>query len=120
MSTDSASAAPLDPEDAKLVTLSRAARARVDAVAGAAVRDDDGRTYSAVDVDLPSMHLSALQVAVAMAASSGATGLEAAVVVTDAIAVPESDLNVIREFAGAGVPVLRAGPDGVVAEQVTA
>ena len=67
-----------DPEDAKLLTLARANRARAQALEGAAVRDTDGRTYSAASVDLPSLHLSALQVAVAMAISSGVKGLEAA------------------------------------------
>jgi len=71
----------LDPEDAKLVTLARSAKARTGAAAGAAVRDSDGRTYVATAVVLPSLQLSALQVAVAMAASSGALGLEAAVIV---------------------------------------
>ena len=73
----------LDAEDAKLVTLARSARARAGSPAGAAVRDIDGRTYVAAAVALPSLTLSALQVAVAMAASSGALGLEAAVVVGD-------------------------------------
>ncbi|WP_375484860.1 cytidine deaminase [uncultured Jatrophihabitans sp.] len=70
----------LDPEDTKLVTLARSARARSGAAQGAAVRDGDGRTYVAASVSLPSLTLSALQVAVAMAVSSGAPGLEAAVV----------------------------------------
>ncbi len=73
----------LAPEDAKLVTLARSARARQRAEQGAAVRDTDGRTYVAVSVALPSLRLSALQVAVAMALSSGAPGLEAAVVLGD-------------------------------------
>ncbi len=73
----------LDAEDAKLVTLARSARARTGAAQGAAVRDGDGRTYVASTVDLPSLTLSALQVAVAMAVSSGAPGLEAAVVLGD-------------------------------------
>ena len=70
----------LDPEDAKLVTLARSARARTGAAQGAAVRDGDGRTYVAATVALSALELSALQVAVAMAVSSGAPGLEAAVV----------------------------------------
>jgi hypothetical protein len=73
----------LSAEDAKLVTLARASRARTNAAQGAAVRDIDGRTYAAAAVDLPSMSLSALQVAVAMAVSSGAAGLEGAVVLAD-------------------------------------
>ena len=71
----------LDPEDAKLATLARSARARTGSAAGAAVRDTVGRTYVAAAVSLPSLRLSALQVAVAMAVSSGALGLEAAAVV---------------------------------------
>ncbi|MDQ2959249.1 MAG: cytidine deaminase, partial [Actinomycetota bacterium] len=58
-------------EDAKLVTLARATRSRTGAAQGAAVRDTDGRTYAAATVALPSLQLSALQVAVALALSSG-------------------------------------------------
>jgi trehalose-6-phosphatase len=74
---------PADADDAKLVTLARAARQRAAARQGAAVRDIDGRTYSAADVSLPTLRLSALQVAVAMAVSSGARQLEAALVLGD-------------------------------------
>jgi hypothetical protein len=72
----------LQGEDAKLVTLARATRTRTGAAQGAAVRDTDGRTYAAASVTLPSLRLSALQVAVAMAVSAGAPGLEAAVVLS--------------------------------------
>ena len=65
-------AAELDPEDAKIVTLARSARARTGAAEGAAVRDTDGRTYVAASVALPSLSLTALQAAVAAAVSSGA------------------------------------------------
>ena len=51
----------LDAEDPKLVTLARAARARIGAIEGAAVRDQDGRTYAAATVALPSLPLTALQ-----------------------------------------------------------
>jgi hypothetical protein len=71
----------VDPEDQKLITLARSARARTRASEGAAVRDTDGRTYVATTVALPSLSLTALQLAVAMAASSGALGLEAAAIV---------------------------------------
>lgn len=77
------SPADLNDEDAKLVTLSRTARARTGAAEGAAVRDDMGRTYVACTVALPSLQLSALQAAVAAAVASGATKLEAAAVVGD-------------------------------------
>jgi hypothetical protein len=74
-------AEPLDPEDAKLVVLARSAMARAEARSGAAVRDVDGRTYAAAPVDLSTLQLTALQTAVAGAVSSGAGGLEAAVLV---------------------------------------
>ena len=69
----------LDAEDAKLVVLARGAMGRAEASSGAAVRDVDGRTYAGAPVALPSLRLSALQAAVAAAVSSGAAGLEAAV-----------------------------------------
>ena len=72
----------LDPEDSKIITLARAARARNGSAEGAAVRDETGRTYSATDVALTSLTLSAVQVAVAMAVSSGARSLEAVALVT--------------------------------------
>ena len=69
----------LSAEDAKLVTLARATMARTGAAEGAAVRDLDGRTYAAARVSLSHLTLSALEVCVAMAVSSGARGLEAVV-----------------------------------------
>jgi hypothetical protein len=102
--------ASLKAEDTKLVTLARAARARTGAGEGAAVRDLDGRTYAAATVDLPSLAVSALGVAVAMAVCSGAKGLEAAAVVTEADVVTDGDLAVLRDVGGAGLPVIRAGP----------
>ncbi|MDX6325318.1 MAG: hypothetical protein QOK15_1672 [Nocardioidaceae bacterium] len=109
----------LPAEDAKLVTLARSARARTRAAEGAAVRDLDGRTYAGASVDLPSLRVSAVGVAVAMAASSAATGLEAAVVLGDATSPAEEDLAIVREFAGPGVPVLRADPRGAVTDTAT-
>ncbi len=103
-----------DPDDRKLVTLARTTRARTQAAEGACVRDLDGRTYAGATVDLPSLTLSAVQVAVAMAVTSGATGLEAVVVLGGAVVVDEADLSVVRDLAGAGVPVHLAAPDGTV------
>jgi cytidine deaminase len=100
----------LDPEDAKIITLARSTRARAGAAEGAAVRDETGRTYTAGPVDLPSLKLTALQVAVAMAASSGAQDLEAAAVVTDDEA---PDIAAVRDL-GPKAPVLVAAPDGVL------
>lgn len=108
--------APLSAEDQKLVTLARATRARTRAAEGAAVRDADGRTYAAATVDLPSLQVSALGVCVAMAVASGAKGLEAAVVLTDADIIFPDDLAVVRDFAGAGVVVHRGDAKGAVGE----
>jgi hypothetical protein len=102
----------LDPEDQKLVTLARSARARTGAAQGAAVRDGDGRTYVAATVDLPSLQLSALLVAVAMGVSSGAPGLVAAVVLG---AEPtDADGEQAARDVAPDVVILRAGPDGSV------
>ena len=102
----------LDPEDAKLVTLARSARARTGAAEGAAVRDDMGRTYVAASVDLPSLKLSALQAAVAAAVSSGAQQLEAAAVVTDAPAL-DTDSTAAAADLGVDAPII-ADADGKV------
>lgn len=110
----------LDPEDRKIVTLARSARARNGVPEGAAVRDETGRTYVAGTVALDSLRLSALRTAVAMAVASGATSLEAAAVVTDAGSVPAEDVAAVRDLGGAGTPVLVAGPDGTVRETVSA
>ena len=78
-------------EDLKIITLARSSRARVAASEGAAVRDETGRTYTAAAVALPSLRLSALRLAVAMAVSSGARKLEAAALVSDGAAVRRRD-----------------------------
>lgn len=101
--------AELDAEDAKLVTLARATRTRARAREGAAVRDLDGRTYAAASIRLPNLRLSGLEVCVAMAISSGSTGLEAAVVLTDGDFV---DVKATSDFAGPGVPVLIGDAEG--------
>jgi hypothetical protein len=105
--------AELDAEDAKLVTLARAARARTQAIEGAAVRDGDGRTYAAATVALPSLALSALQLAVAMAAAAGARSLEAAAVVTEASTVDGEGYAAVRDL-NPTAPVHAAAPDGTL------
>lgn len=102
----------LDAEDRKLLTLARSARARTGAAQGAAVRDTDGRTYVAATVALSSLHLSALQVAVAMAVSSGAPGLEAAVVLGPDSADAEGQAAA-RDVAP-DVTILHADADGTI------
>jgi hypothetical protein len=108
---------PLDAEDAKLVTLARAARARVGATEGAAVRDSDGRTHAAATVDLPSLSLTALRRG-ANAVSAGATAPEAAAVVINC------PLWKIRRRRGSGARSgcsgLRRHPDGAPGHPVTA
>ncbi|WP_028471766.1 hypothetical protein [Nocardioides alkalitolerans] len=105
----------LSAEDGKLVTLARSTRARTRADEGAAVRDQDGRTYAAATVALPSLQVSALGVCVAMAVASGARSLEAAVVLGESGAVTAADLDAVRDLAGPGVPVRVGDPKGVVA-----
>ncbi|MFJ8730016.1 cytidine deaminase [Streptomyces bauhiniae] len=110
----------LDPEDRKIVTLARSVRARNGVPEGAAVRDSTGRTYAAGTVSLPSLQLSALRTAVAMAVASGAESLEAAAVVSAAEALSAEDLAAVADLGGAGTPVLLAGADGVVRLAVSA
>jgi hypothetical protein len=103
--------AELSPEDLKIITLARSTRARVASAEGAAVRDETGRTYAAAAVALPSLQLSALRLAVAMAVSSGASTLEAAALVGEADEPDPGDLAAVRDL-GPKAPVFLAGPDG--------
>jgi hypothetical protein len=105
MSSLTSVSAELSPEDAKLVTLARATRARTGAAEGAAVRDTDGRTYAGSSVDLPSLRLTAVQVCVAMAVASGSRGLEAVVVFGGLTELTAPDADVIRDFGGDEVAV---------------
>jgi len=108
-----ATTAPLSPEDQKLITLARSSLVRTRATKGAAVRDLDGRTYTAASVTLPSLDIGALDLAVAMAISSGATGLEAGAVVTSKEGAIV-DLSTVRELAGPDVPVYVADEGGAI------
>ncbi|MGW1884914.1 cytidine deaminase [Streptomyces sp. NPDC001970] len=110
----------LGPEDRKIITLARSARARNGVPEGAAVRDETGRTYVAGTVALDSLKLSALQTAVAMAVASGAKSLEAAAVVTEAETAADADRAAVRDLGGPETPVLLAGPDGTVRLALTA
>jgi hypothetical protein len=109
----------LPAEDTKLVTLARSARARVGAVEGAAVRDQDGRTYAAASVALPSLAITALQLAVGSAVAAGATKLEAAAVVTEASELDGAGHAAVRDLA-ADAPIHVAAPDGTLLGTVTA
>ena len=111
--TASSTPVELSAEDTKLVVLARGARGRVGAVEGAAVRDQDGRTYAAASVSLPSLALTALQLAVASAAAAGATRLEAAAVVTEASTLDGAGHAAVRDLA-VDAPIHVAAPDGTV------
>jgi cytidine deaminase len=102
--------ARLPAEDAKLVTLARAARARTGTAEGAAVRDGMGRTYAASTVELASLRLSAVQAAVAAALSSGSETLEAVAVVGDRVELGDQDRQVLAEVSVS--TVVLAAPDG--------
>lgn len=78
------------------------------------MRDRDGRTYAAASVNLGSFSIDALPLAVAMAVSSGAKGLEAGAVVSIGAGQPIVDLSVIRDLGGEGIPVFVADEAGVV------
>jgi hypothetical protein len=108
---------PSDPEDRKIITLARAARARTNAAEGASVRDTDGRTYAATSVALPNLRLSAVAVAVAMAVSSGALGLEA-VAVNGVDSLSMEDRVVITDLGGTDVLVWLTDPAGAVLERI--
>jgi hypothetical protein len=108
----------LTAEDQKLVTLARSARARVGAAEGAAVRDQDGRTYAAATVALPHLAVTALQLAVASAAAAGASRLEAAAVVTESATLDGSGQAAVRDL-GTQAPIHVAGPDGALYGTVT-
>ena len=97
----------MTPEDEKLVALARAARARIQATQGAAVRDGTGRSYAGATVELPALQVSALALAVAQAVAAGAEALEAIVLVGG-----EPDLAPARDFGG--VPVYHCDPRGDV------
>lgn len=92
-------------EDDKLVTLAKGARSRVQATTGAAVRDTTGRTYASANVARDNLILSAIQLAVGQAVASGATGLEAVVVLTDAHQIDAQDVEIVRSIGGSGVPI---------------
>ncbi|MCV7258340.1 cytidine deaminase [Mycobacterium shimoidei] len=94
----------LDAEDSKLVVLARAAMARAEADSGAAVRDDDGRTYAGAAVKLSTLQLTALQTAVATAVASGAAGLEAAVLVGGS--ADDAGIPAVRELSPTAVVIV--------------
>ena len=105
------------PEDVKIINLARSALARTSARQGACVRDTDGRSYAAASVALQHLNLSAIQVAVAMAVSSGAPGVEA-VALAGEDDPSEQDLALLRELPGTDLVVWSADVRGAVRSAV--
>ena len=120
-------AGDLDAEDGKLVRLARTAalRAHVSAPGtgqGAAVRDNDGRTYAAATVEHPDARLttSALRGALSAAFSSGARRFEALVVLpAGPDGLSDDDRTLVAALAP-GTPVLCADLSGAVVGVVSA
>jgi hypothetical protein len=104
-----------NPEDDKLVTLAKGARSRVQSVSGAALRDETGRTYASAQVSVGHLNLSAVEVVVAQAVASGSTGIEA-VVLCSGSEFSTSDIALVKEFAGSGVPLHRIADAGELAD----
>lgn len=104
--------APTDPEDRKIITLARSALARTGTAQGACLRDTDGRTYAGTAVDLDHLRLTATQVVVAMAVSSGAQGIEAVAVA--GVEPSDDDLGVIGDLPGDDVVVWTTDAQGTV------
>lgn len=102
----------LDAEDQKLLTLAKGARGRINAAAGACVRDQDGRTYSGASVEIAGNTYGALELAVVTAKASGAKSLEAGCVVGAPPA--EKDVNVFRVLAQSDAKVFFVNETGEV------
>lgn len=110
-------AAPTDPEDAKIITLARSALARTGAAQGACLRDTDGRTYAGATVALEHLQLSAVQVVLAMAVSSGAQGVEA-VAVCGGEGPAADDLAAVGDLPGTDVAVWVVDARGAVLDRI--
>lgn len=119
MTTDPNSNSDIDPEDAKLITLARGARERIQAPTGVAVRDDLGRTYAAADALMPSGGLAAVPLVLAQAWISGARALEAVALVSSDPSV-DVPLGPIADMTTEATMVLRCSADGSIVELVNA
>ena len=98
------------PEDDKLAVLAKGARSRVQAKVGAALRDETGRTYASAEVSVGTLTLTSVQMVVAQAVASGSNGAEAVVISPQGDSrISDGDLEIVRDFAGTGVPVYLMG-----------
>ena len=109
----------LSEEQGKLFRLARAARARIEAVQGAAVVDETGRTYSAASVVLPRLALTAVELAVASAAAAGARQLTGCVLVAGEPEPLPTDSGVFADLAAHGAELVVCAPDGTVVARWT-
>jgi hypothetical protein len=84
-----------NPEDTKLVTLATSTLARSGAQQAAALRDNTGRTYVAINVISPSLNLDAFEAVLTVALASGITGIESVV----ATGTQPANIKAIKDFA---------------------
>jgi len=69
-----------NPEDLKLVTLAKATMARSNSKSAAALRDNTGRTYVAIEVSSGDFKVDSILAVLVVAKASSITGIEAIVV----------------------------------------
>jgi hypothetical protein len=100
-----------NPEDLKLVTLATNTLARSGAAQAAALRDTTGRTYVAINVQSPSLHLDAFEAVLTVALASGITGIESVV----ATGTAPANVKAIKDFAPSAT-VFYIAPDGQEAQ----
>jgi hypothetical protein len=84
-----------NPEDTKLVTLATSTLVRSGAQQAAALRDNTGRTYVAINVTSPSLNLDAFEAVLTVALASGITGIESVV----ATGTEPANIKAIKDFA---------------------
>lgn len=84
-----------NPEDTKLVTLATSTLVRSGAQQAAALRDNTGRTYVAINVSSPSLNLDAFEAVLTVALASGISGIESVV----ATGSQPANIKAIKDFA---------------------
>ena len=84
-----------NPEDLKLVTLAKATMARSNSKSAAALRDNTGRTYVAIEVTSGDFKVDSLLAVLVVAKASSITGIEAIVVCGQQPNTPS--ISVIRQ-----------------------